>query len=79
MARKEKIVELRNAIFDAADGLQFDEIMQAIVMAQSRIVANTVGGDEQKMSAILACYREIQDGAIPIYCAEEASAGRGAH
>ncbi len=70
-ARKEMVIELRNAIFGAADGLTLDETMQAIAMAQSKIVASTVKGDEYEMLAVLAKYRAIQDGAIPIYCAAE--------
>lgn len=70
-ARKEKIIDLRNAIFGAADGLTLDEVMQAITMAQSKFVANAVGGDEYEMLAVLAKYRDMQDGAAPIYCANE--------
>ena len=70
-SREEKIIKLRNAIFGAADGLTLDETMCAITMAQSKIVANTVVGDEFEMLAVLSKYREMQDGAIPIYCADE--------
>ena len=70
-ARKEKVIELRNTIFSAADGLTLDETMQAIAMAQSKIVAATVKGDEFAMMSVLAEYRDIQDRAVPIYCQSE--------
>lgn len=69
-ARKEKIIALRNAIFEAADGCLLDESMQAIIMAQSRIVAHAVGGDGDAAHMLLGHYREMQSDAMPIYCAD---------
>ena len=69
-ARKEKIIELRNAIFEASEQLTLDEVLQATMMAQTRMLAETLQGDLQKSLAILTQYRELQTYALPIYCAE---------
>ena len=68
---KENILNVRNAIFEAADGVTLDEAMQGIIMAQAKLVANTVSGDVQAAHDILERYRSMQTEAMPIYCASE--------
>ena len=70
---KENIINVRNAIFEAADGVTLDEAMQGIIMAQAKLVANTVSGDVQAAHDILERYRSMQTEAMPIYCAETLS------
>lgn len=69
-ARKEKIIEVRNTIFEVCSGCTLDEAMQGIVMAQARLVAETVKGDEDAARDVIEQYREWQSEALPIYCAE---------
>lgn len=69
-ARKERVLDLRNAIFEVADGCTLDEVMQAITMAQTRMVAEMVNGDEFKTHSILERYREMQTASVQIYCSE---------
>ena len=70
---KENIIRVRNAIFEAGDGITLDEIMQGIMMAQAKLVAHAVNGDELEAHKILEQYRRYQSEAMPIYCAEEVS------
>jgi hypothetical protein len=70
---KANIIAVRNAIFEAGDGMTLDEVMQGIIMAQAKLVAHTVGGDEQAARDVLERYRGMQTEALPIYCAEECS------
>lgn len=71
---RENVAIVRNAIFEAGDGMTLDEIMQGIIMAQAKLVAHTVRGDERAARDILERYRQMQTEAMPIYCAEELSA-----
>lgn len=68
--RKERVLDVRNTIFEVCDGCTLDEAMQGIIMAQAKIVAATVGGDENAARDVLERYRAIQTEAMPIYCAE---------
>jgi hypothetical protein len=70
---KENIMRVRNAIFEAGDGMTLDEVLQGSIMAQAKLVAHTVGGDEQAAREVLQHYRKMQTEALPIYCAEECS------
>lgn len=70
---KANIIRVRDAIFTAGDGCTLDEVMQGIIMAQAKLVAHTVEGDEQAAADILERYRGMQSEALPIYCAEELS------
>lgn len=70
---KENVIRVRNAIFEAAEGITLDEAMQGIIMAQAKLVAHTVSGDERAAQDILERYRQMQSEAMPIYCAEELS------
>ena len=70
---RENVISIRNAIFEAADGMTLDEAMQGIIMAQARLVANTVAGDVRAARDVLETYRRMQSEAMPIYCAEECS------
>lgn len=69
-ARKEQVIDVRNAIFEACDGCTLDEAMQGIMMAQARLVAETVHGDEDAARDVIERYRQWQSEALPIYCAE---------
>lgn len=71
---KQKVIDLRNAIFEAADGLTIDEMMQGTTMAQAKLLAATLCGDEAEAGNVLQKYRRIQSDAMSIYCAEELSA-----
>jgi hypothetical protein len=71
MSDRENIIKVRNAIFEAGDGLTLDEVMQGIIMAQAKLVANTVEGDDKAADAILEKYRQLQTEAMPIYCRTE--------
>lgn len=70
---KANVIKVRNAIFEAGDGMTLDEVMQGVIMAQAKLVANTVQGDERAAMDILERYRAMQTEALPIYCAEELS------
>lgn len=69
-AEKEATLEVRNAIFEVADGLPFGAVMQGILMAQAKLAAATCDGDEIKTTAVLAEYHAVMMRAVPIYCVE---------
>jgi hypothetical protein len=71
---RENVQRVRDAIFEAADGITLDEAMQGIIMAQAKLVAHTVGDDVQAAHDVLDRYRQMQTEAMPIYCAETVSA-----
>lgn len=68
---KENVINVRNAIFGAADGMTLDEAMQGIIMAQAKLVANAVGGDVSAAHDVLEKYRRMQSEAMPLYCSAE--------
>lgn len=70
---RENVAKVRNAIFEAGDGMTLDEVMQGIIMAQAKLVAHTVGDDVGAAMDILKRYRSMQTDAMPIYCAETIS------
>lgn len=69
-AEKQATIEVRNAVFEVADGKPFGSVMQGIIMAQAKLAAATCGGNAEQTSAQLAHYHQIMMDAVPIYCAE---------
>lgn len=69
-AEKQATIDVRNAIFEIADGKPFGSIMQGIVMAQAKLAAATCGGDPAQTAEQLRFYNKIMMEAVPIYCAE---------
>ena len=68
--RKQATLDVRNALFEVANGKPFGSVMQAIVMAQAKLAAVTCRGDPEATKAQLAYYHALMMDAVPIYCAE---------
>lgn len=74
---KQATIDVRNALFEVADGKPFGSVMQGIIMAQAKLAAATCNGDPEQTRAQLAHYHAMMMEAVPIYCAEiETSSAR---
>lgn len=71
--QKQAIIDVRNALFEAADGKPFGAVMQGIIMAQAKLTVACCGGDPVTAREQLARYHAMMMDAVPIYCAEIAT------
>lgn len=67
---KKATIDVRNALFEVADGKPFGAVMQGIIMAQAKLAAATCGGDAAQTAEQLRYYHGLMMEAVPIYCAE---------
>ena len=74
MTEKPNIIEVRNALLEVGHGKTMEEVMIGIIMAQIKMVVETVGGDRKKARRAIAHYHEIQRKGIDAYCTEFAIA-----
>jgi len=69
-AEKQQTIDVRNALFAAADGKPFGSVMNGIIMAQAKLAAEACKGNPDETRANLAYYHAIMMEAVPIYCEE---------
>lgn len=69
-AEKQATIDVRNALFEVADGKPFGSVMQGIIMAQAKIAAAACNGNAEQTRAQLAHYHAMMMDAVPIYCVE---------
>jgi hypothetical protein len=69
-AMKKATIEVRNALFDVADGKPVEAVIQGTIMAHAKMVASACNGDVAKTTAVLEQWHGVMMQAVPIYCAE---------
>lgn len=69
-AHKKATIDVRNAIFQAADGKPADAALQGIIMAMGKLAAQVCDGDETSTREVLGRYHGYLLEAVPLYCTE---------
>lgn len=67
---KQATIEVRNALFEVADGKPVEAVIMGTIMAHAKMVANACDGDVAKTSAVLEQWHRVMMDSVPIYCAE---------
>lgn len=67
---KQATIEVRNALFDVADGKPVEAVIMGTIMAHAKLVASACNGDVAKTTAVLEQWHRVMMEAVPMYCAE---------
>lgn len=67
---KQATIEVRNALFDVADGKPVEAVIMGTIMAHAKLVASACGGDVARTTAVLEQWHRVMMDAVPLYCAE---------
>jgi len=71
-AKKADVLKVRNALFEAGDGMTFDAFMQGSIMAQAKIATETASSPDEAAQSLMYYYN-IAIQALPTYWADRSN------